>query len=85
MAISKADAQWLIEEFNPIRKGTLSNSTIGMFVKAINIILDKNRRIPGCACEYKVTATIANSAYEQHEQEILNSYNSKTRGRPKSS
>lgn len=83
MGISKAGATWLVEEFNPIRKGTLNNQTIGMFVQAINIILGQNRRIPGCACEYKVTATIANSAYEQHEQEILNIYNSKTRGRPK--
>ena len=83
MAISKTDATWLVEEFNPIRKGTLNDKTIPLFIKAINIILEQNRRIPGCACEYKVTALIANSAYEQHEQEILNIYNSKTRGRPK--
>lgn len=83
MAISKADSIWLVEEFAPKRKLRIDSSTIGMFVKAINIILEQNRRIPSCGCEYKVTATIANSAYEQHEQEILNSYNSKTRGRPK--
>ena len=83
MAISKTDATWLVEEFNPMRKGTINDKTIGMFIQAINIILEQNRRVPGCGCEYKVTGAIANSAYEQHEQEILNSYNSKTRGRPK--
>ena len=75
MAISKADATWLVEEFNPIRKGTINKQTIGDFIKAINIILEQNRRIPGCGCEFKVTGAIANSAYEQFEQQILELYN----------
>lgn len=85
MAVSKAGAKWLVEEFNPIRKGTINKQTIGTFIQAINILLGQNRRIPGCACEFKVTAAIANSAYEQHEDEIMKTYNSKTRGRPKKS
>lgn len=85
MAVSKTDAIWLVEEFNPIRKGTLSEKTIGMFVKAINIVMNQNRRIPGCACEYKVLGAIANSVYEQHEEEILAVYNKPTRGRKKKS
>mgnify|MGYP005999080835 CR=1 FL=1 len=76
MAISKTGAKWLVEEFNPIRKGTINKQTIGTFIQAINILLGQNRRIPGCACEYKVIAAIANSAYEQHEQEILKLYES---------
>ena len=85
MAISKADAVWLVEEFAPKRRLRIDSSTIEMFVKAINIILEQNRNVPSCGCEYKVTATIANSAYEQHEQEILAAYNKKTRGRKKKS
>ena len=73
--MTSSDAKWLVEEFNPMRKGTISNNTMPMFVKAINIILDQNRRVPGCTCEHKVTATIANSAYEQYESKILELYN----------
>lgn len=73
--MTSSDAKWLVEEFNPKRKGIINGKTIGMFIKAINIILDQNRGIPGCGCEFKVTATIANSAYEQYESKILELYN----------
>ena len=73
--MTSSDAKWLVEEFNPIRKGTINKQTIGSFVRAINIILDQNRRIPGCGCEFKVTGAIANSAYEQYEPQILELYN----------
>lgn len=83
--MTKADATWLVEEFASKRRGIINSKTIGMFVKAINIILNQNRSIPSCGCEFKVTAVIANSAYDQHEQEILSIYNKKTRGRKKKS
>jgi len=83
--MTKADAVWLVEEFAPKRRLRIDSSTIGMFIKAINIILEQNRNVPSCGCEYKVTATIANSAYDQHEQEILSIYNKPTRGRKKKS
>ncbi len=81
--MTRSDAQWLVDVFNPLRKGTISNSTIGTFIKAINIIMDSNRSIPSCSCEFKVTAQIANSAYEQYQDEIEKLYNSKPRGRRK--
>lgn len=74
--MTKDDAIWLVEEFAPKRKGTISGKTIGMFMKAINLILDQNRQIPSCGCEFNVMGKIANSAYEQHEQRILDLYNS---------
>jgi len=83
--MTKSDAQWLIDVFEPKRKLRIASSTIGMFVKAINIILEQNRKVPSCGCEYKVTATIANSAFDQHYAEIMSVYNSKTRGRKKQS
>lgn len=74
--MTKSDAQWLIDVFEPKRKLRIASSTIGMFVKAINIILEQNRKVPSCGCEYKVTATIANSAFDQHYDEIKQIYNS---------
>ena len=79
--MTSSDAKWLVDTFNPQRKGTINKSTIGMFIKAINIILNQSRRIPSCGCEFKITAQIANSAYEQHESEILAAY--PKRGRKK--
>ena len=81
--MTKSDAQWLVDVFKPKRHLRIDSSSIGMFVKAINIIMGSNRSIPGCSCEWKVTATIANSAYEQHESKILELYNKPTRGRKK--
>ena len=81
--MTKSDAQWLVDIFNPKRHLRIDSVTIGIFVKAINIIMNSNRVIPGCSCEWKVTATIANSAYEQHEAQILELYNSKPRNKKK--
>ena len=83
--MTKSDAQWLIDVFEPKRKLRIASSTIGMFIKAINIILGQNRQVPSCSCEWKVTATIANSAFDQHYAEIMSVYNNKTRGRKKKS
>ena len=74
--MTKSDAKWLIEEFEPKRQLRIAGSTIGMFVKAINIILEQDRKIPSCGCEYKVTAAIANSAFDQHYSRIKEIYNS---------
>jgi hypothetical protein len=83
MQISKQEATWLVEEFNPMRGLKIDKTTIPKFIKAINIIMEQNRRIPSCGCEFKVTAQIANSAYNQFETEILAVYNKPTRGRKK--
>lgn len=81
--MTSSDARWLVDTFDPQRKGTINKSTIGMFIKAINIMLNQSRRVPSCGCEFKVTAQIANSAYEQYRDEIERLYNQKSRGRKK--
>jgi|VirMetMinimDraft_7_1064189.scaffolds.fasta_scaffold05934_5 pyruvate/2-oxoglutarate/acetoin dehydrogenase E1 component len=81
----KSDAQWLIDVFEPKRKQRIDHTTISMFVKAINIIMEQNRKVPTCGCEYKVTAQIANSLFDQHYNEIMSLYNESTRGRKKKS
>ncbi len=83
--MTRSDAVWLIEVFKPKRHLRIAKDTIGMFVKAINILLEQDRKVPGCGCEYKITAQIANSAYDQYESEIEKLYNSKPRGRKKKS
>jgi len=83
--MDKLDAQWLIDEFEPKRKLKIDKNSITMFTKAINIIMGQNRPVPGCSCEYKVVAQIANSAFEQHYTQIMEVYNQPTRGRKKQS
>ncbi len=81
--MNRADAVWLTEVFKPKRKLKIDKSSIVMFIEAINRIMGTNRAVPGCACEFKITAQIANSAFEQHEDEIEKLYNSKPKGRKK--
>ena len=76
MDITKEDAVWLVEVFNKKRGGMVSGSTIGMFLRAINTILNQERKAPSCSCEYKTVAAIANNVYQQYENEILKVYNS---------
>jgi hypothetical protein len=77
MNITKEQATWLIEEYNPMRMMRVDRSTIGNHIKAINIILDQNRTVPKCAsCEWRAIANIASNVYEQYEQLILAVYNS---------
>jgi len=76
MEISKEDAIWLIEEFDKKRGGTINGKTINMFLRAINTILNQNRKAPGCSCEYRTVAAIANNVFEQYKNEILKIYNS---------
>ena len=68
--LTKQDAQWLLNTFQPMRHGRIANSTIGMFVQATNLISGKNTTVPSCGCEYKVTAAIANSYFDQYKSEI---------------
>ena len=84
--MTKSEATWLVEEFKPKRYLRIDKGTIAMFIKAINLIMKSNRAVPTCSCEWKVTAQIANSAFDQYEAEIMEVYNSITkRGRKKKS
>jgi len=86
MAITKETATWLVEEYNPIRGLRIDSKTIPMHVNALNVILDQERTVPKCAtCEWRSIAAIANSVYQQHEDEIMKAYNSKPKGRKKKS
>lgn len=76
MNISKQDAVWLIEEFDKKRGGMINGKTIGIFLRAINTILDQNRKVPSCSCEYRTVAAIANNVFEQYKPQILEIYNS---------
>ena len=83
--MNRLDAIWLTEVFKPKRHLRIDRSTIGMFIEAINRIMGTNRVVPSCACEFKITAQIANSAFEQHEGEIEKLYHTKPKGRKKKS
>lgn len=75
MNITKDDAKWLIEEFDKKRGGMINGKTIGMFLRAINTILNQDRKAPSCSCEYRTVAAIANNVFEQHKNQILEVYN----------
>lgn len=68
--LTKSDAQWLLNTFQPIRHGRISGNTISMFIKATNLISGKNLSVPSCGCEYKTAAAIANSYFDQYKAEI---------------
>jgi len=68
--LNKADAQWLISEFYPKSSGRIANNTIGMFIKAINLMRGTDTKVPSCACEWKQSAALSRSYYGQYENEI---------------
>ena len=89
--MTKEESQWLYDFYRPRMGYRLDGSTMSWHCKAITILSGTQRNIPSCPCEYKVTATIAQSMYNQHEQQIISVYNTpeqteepvKTRGRKK--
>ncbi len=68
--ISKSEAQWLLNTFQPIRGGRLDNSTFGMFLKAYNIMKGADRKVGCFSCEGRSVAAMANSMFEQYQSEI---------------
>ena len=68
--LTKADADWLLNVFQPMRHGRIAGNTIGTFVKATNLISGKNLSVPSCGCEYKTQAAIANSYFDQYKSQI---------------
>ena len=74
--LSKADAQWLLKEFKPLVGGSIRGKNISIYTKAVNLIRGTNLPNPGCSCEYKTKALVAQSLFEQHKtaiEEIANS------------
>ena len=68
--ISKGNAQWLINTFQPIRGGRVDNSTFQMFLKAYNILRDTDRKVSCFSCEGRSIAAMANSIFDQYKSEI---------------
>lgn len=68
--ISKSDAQWLINTFQPIRGGRVDNSTFQMFLKAYNILRDTDKKVNCFSCEGRSIAAMANSMFDQYKVEI---------------
>lgn len=84
--MTKDEAKWLYDFYRPRMAYRLDGTTMSWHCKAITILSGKKRDIPSCPCEYKVTATIAQSMYNQNEQEIIalnTTPEPKTRGRKK--
>ena len=68
--LTKTDAQWLLNVFQPMRHGRIAGNTIGTFIQATNLISGKNLTVPSCGCEYKTSAAVANSYFDQYKSEI---------------
>tara|TARA_B110000285_G_C14718997_1_gene421264 strand:+ start:368 stop:610 length:243 start_codon:yes stop_codon:yes gene_type:complete len=74
--LSKADAQWLLKELKPLVGGSIRGKNISIYTKAVNLIRGTNLPNPGCACEYKTKALVAQSLFGQYKtaiEEIANS------------
>ena len=68
--ISKTDAQWLLNVFQPIRGGRVDNSTFQMFLKAYNMMKGADKKVKCFSCEGRTIAAMANSMFEQYQSEI---------------
>ncbi len=68
--ISKDQAKWLINQFQPIRGGRVDNSTFQLFLKAYNILRNTDRRVSCFSCEGRSIAAMANSMFDQYKEEI---------------
>ncbi len=81
--LTKDEAIWLLETYQPKMDGIVNGSTISMFVKAQNLIRGTNITVPACGCQYLQTAKVTNSHFDQYKSEIEAIANKTTRGRKK--
>jgi len=68
--LSKADAQWLLNDFSKLVGGSIFGKNVDSYTRAINLIRGTNVTRPGCSCEYKLHARTAISLFEQHKSAI---------------
>ena len=68
--LSKADAQWLLSDFNKLIGGSIFGKNIDSYTRAINLIRGTNVTGPGCSCEFKLHAQTAMSLFDQYKSEI---------------
>ena len=68
--ISKTDAQWLLEVYGPMRGFRIDNGTFGTYLKAYNLMKGTERKVNCTSCEGRTIAAMANSMFEQYQEEI---------------
>ena len=68
--MTKQDAQWLLNVYQPIKDGMINKSNISIFTKAINLMRGTNISDPSCGCQYKTQAQIAKSYFNQYKTDI---------------
>ena len=81
--MTKADAQWLVNEYWPNKNLQVNSTSIQMFTRVINIIREQNNPVPSCSCQWRTNALIAKSLYEQNQSMIETTANGKTRSKSK--
>ena len=68
--ISKSEAKWLLEVYQPMKGGRVDNSTFQTFLKAYNLMRGTNTVVKCFSCEGRTIAAMANSMFNQHQAEI---------------
>lgn len=68
--INKTEAKWLLEEYAPMRRFRIDNGTFGTYLKAYNLMRGTERKVNCTSCEGRSIAAMANSMFEQYEEEI---------------
>lgn len=68
--LTKEQAKWLVEEYSPKRGGRINTASMGMFINAYNLLRNVNHTPKCSSCEARSLAGVANSLYEQFENEI---------------
>ena len=68
--ISKEEAKWLLEVYGPMRGYRIDNGTLGTYLKAYNLMRGTDRKVSCSSCEGRSIAAMANSMYNQYEEEI---------------
>ena len=63
------DINWLLNDYNKIRGYGKVNSWIDWHVRAQQL-LKGNAEKPSCSCMWATAARVANSMYDQHEQQL---------------
>jgi hypothetical protein len=50
--LTKTEAEWLLNVYQPKKDGIVNGTTISLFIKAINYMRGTNSVVPSCGCEY---------------------------------
>ena len=68
--LTKEEAQWLLNDFSKLIGGSIFGKNVDKYTRAINLIRGTNSPNPGCSCEYKLHAQIAQSLFGQYKSSI---------------